>query len=153
MRYMPLTVLVTVIVHLFNMCHSVDFWNFSSLELFLSLRALSSKVNRGKPLVDVWRHHFSKIICQTLNFVEANHSRVPLPTLQDKKVDCLARYGIQQRKQYPPPHSNVSRWAPHRNICLLRLYQTCFDGLRGVEVESPQRMIFQDRKLKALLVF
>ena len=39
----------------------------------------------------------------------SNHSPVPLPTLQDKKVDCLANYGIQQRQQYPPPHSNVSR--------------------------------------------
>ena len=79
MRDMPLTVLVTVIVHLFNTCHSIDFWNFSLLEILLSLWAPSSKVNRGKPLVEAWRHHFSKIICQTLNFVEANHSPVPLP--------------------------------------------------------------------------
>ena len=103
MRDMPLTVLVTVIVHLFNTCHSADFWYFSSFELILSLWALSSKLNWGKPLVEVWRPHFSKIICQTLNVVEANHSPVPLPTLQDKKVDCLGHLWDLTKKTVSSP--------------------------------------------------
>ena len=37
---MPLTVLITVIVHLFNMCHSVDLWNLLSLELLVPLSSI-----------------------------------------------------------------------------------------------------------------